>query len=128
MSWICLKDLLSGVNTYSTGIGRIWLAIVFIFRLLVYMVAEHVWKDEQKGFECNIRQPSCENMCFDYFFPISQVRLWALQLIMVSMPSLLVVLHAAYHEGREKAQKETLSQPRYDGWGLVVHLPYQPHC
>ncbi|XP_051853323.1 gap junction beta-7 protein isoform X2 [Antechinus flavipes] len=74
MSWMFLRDLLSGVNKYSTGIGRIWLAVVFIFRLLVYMVAaEHVWKDEEKEFQCNIRQPGCENVCFDYFFPISQV-------------------------------------------------------
>ncbi|XP_043859381.1 gap junction beta-7 protein [Dromiciops gliroides] len=103
MSWMFLRDLLSGVNKYSTGIGRIWLAVVFIFRLLVYMVAaEHVWKDEEKEFQCNIRQPGCENVCFDYFFPISQVRLWALQLIMVSTPSLLVALHVAYREGREK--------------------------
>ena len=51
MSWMFLRDLLSGVNKYSTGIGRIWLAVVFIFRLLVYMVAaEHVWKEEQKEF------------------------------------------------------------------------------
>ncbi|XP_036624173.1 LOW QUALITY PROTEIN: gap junction beta-7 protein [Trichosurus vulpecula] len=103
MSWMLLRDLLSGVNKYSAGIGRIWLAVVFIFRLLVYMVvAERVWKDEEKDFQCNIRQPGCENVCFDYFFPISQVRLWALQLTVVSIPSLLVVLHVAYHEGQEK--------------------------
>ncbi|XP_036999951.2 gap junction beta-7 protein [Artibeus jamaicensis] len=109
MGWMFLRDLLSGVNEHSTGIGRIWLAVVFIFRLLVYMVAaKHVWKDEQEEFECNIRQPGCENVCFDYFFPISQVRLWALQLIMVSMPSLLVVLHVAYHEGGEKGYRKKL--------------------
>ncbi|XP_022418073.1 gap junction beta-7 protein [Delphinapterus leucas] len=109
MSWTFLRDLLSGVNKYSTGIGRIWLAVTFIFRLLVYMVAaEHVWKDEQKEFECNVRQPGCENVCFDYFFPISQVRLWALQLVVVSTPSLLVVLHVAYREGREKRHRKKL--------------------
>lgn len=109
MSWIFLRDLLSGVNKYSTGIGRIWLAVVFIFRLLVYIVAaEHVWKDEQKEFECNTRQPGCGNVCFDYVFPVSQVRLWALQLIMVSTPSLLVVLHVAYREGREKKHRKKL--------------------
>ncbi|XP_004454548.1 gap junction beta-7 protein [Dasypus novemcinctus] len=109
MSWMFLRDLLGGVNKYSTEIGRIWLAVIFIFRLLVYMVAaEHVWKDEQKEFECNIRQPGCENVCFDYYFPISQVRLWALQLIMVSAPSLLVVLHVAYRESREKRQRKKL--------------------
>lgn len=109
MSWMFLRDLLSGANKYSTGIGRIWLAVVFIFRLLVYMVAaEHVWKDEQKEFECNTKQPGCENVCFDYFFPVSQVRLWALQLIMVSTPSLLVVLHVAYRESREKRHRKQL--------------------
>ncbi|XP_035153695.1 gap junction beta-7 protein [Callithrix jacchus] len=109
MSWMFLRDLLSGVNKYSTGNGQIWLAVVFVFCLLVYMVAaEHVWKDEQKEFECNSRQPGCENVCFDNFFPISQVRLWALQLIMVSTPSLLVVLHVAYREGREKRHRKKL--------------------
>nr|ABA60114.1 connexin 28.6 [Xenopus laevis] len=109
MSWSFLRDILSGVNKYSTSIGRIWLSIVFIFRLLVYVVAaEAVWKDEQKEFECNIRQPGCENVCFDQFFPISQVRLWALQLIMVSTPSLLVVLHVAYRESREKRHNKKL--------------------
>ncbi|XP_063773013.1 gap junction beta-7 protein [Pseudophryne corroboree] len=109
MSWSFLRDILSGVNKYSTGIGRIWLSVVFIFRLLVYVVAaENVWKDEQKEFECNIRQPGCENVCFDHFFPISQVRLWALQLIMVSTPSLLVVLHVAYRESREKRHNKKL--------------------
>ncbi|XP_063299152.1 gap junction beta-7 protein [Pelobates fuscus] len=109
MSWSFLRDVLSGVNKYSTGIGRIWLSVVFIFRVLVYVVAaENVWKDEQKEFECNIRQPGCENVCFDHFFPISQVRLWALQLIMVSTPSLLVVLHVAYRESREKRHNKKL--------------------
>ncbi|KAM9316618.1 gap junction beta-7 protein [Gastrophryne carolinensis] len=109
MSWSFLRDILSGVNKYSTSIGRVWLSVVFIFRLLVYVVAaENVWKDEQKEFECNIRQPGCENVCFDHFFPISQVRLWALQLIMVSTPSLLVVLHVAYRENREKRHNKKL--------------------
>ncbi|XP_077161122.1 gap junction beta-7 protein [Paroedura picta] len=125
MSWGFLRDVLSGVNQYSTGIGRIWLAIVFIFRLLVYVVAaENVWKDELKEFECNIRQPGCENVCFDHFFPVSQVRLWALQLIMVSTPSLLVVLHVAYRENREKRHKKKLykNTGSMDGGLLCTYL------
>uniref|UniRef100_G3P3L3 Gap junction protein n=1 Tax=Gasterosteus aculeatus TaxID=69293 RepID=G3P3L3_GASAC len=44
MNWAFLEGLLSGVNKYSTAFGRIWLAIVFIFRLLVFLVAcEKVW-------------------------------------------------------------------------------------
>nr|XP_020734780.1 gap junction beta-7 protein [Odocoileus virginianus texanus] len=119
MSWMVLRDLLGGVNASSTGIGRIWLAVLFVFRLLVYKVAaEHVWKAEQREFECNVRQPGCANVCFDYFFPISQVRLWALQLIMVSAPSLLVVLHAAYRAGREKHRRKLRVSPGTVGGGL----------
>ncbi|KAM6906760.1 gap junction beta-7 protein [Lycodopsis pacificus] len=106
MNWGFLENILSGVNKYSTVIGRIWLSVVFIFRILVYVAAaEQVWKDEQKDFVCNTRQPGCENACFDHFFPISQVRLWALQLIMVSTPSLLVALHVGYREHREAKHK-----------------------
>ncbi|KAK2501154.1 hypothetical protein MC885_011946 [Smutsia gigantea] len=120
MSWTFLRDLLSGVNKHSTEIGRVWLAAVVIFRLLVYVViAKQVWKDEQKEFECNTRQPGCENACFDYFFPISPVRFWGFQLIVVSTPSLLVVLHVAYREGREKRHRKRLSvSPGVMGGGL----------
>ncbi|XP_070843501.1 gap junction beta-7 protein [Chaetodon trifascialis] len=109
MNWSFLENILTGVNKYSTVIGRIWLSVVFLFRILVYVAAaEQVWKDEQKDFVCNTQQPGCENACFDHFFPISQVRLWALQLIIVSTPSLLVALHVAYREHREAKHKRKL--------------------
>lgn len=69
MNWAFLEGLLSGVNKYSTAFGRIWLAIVFIFRLLVFLVAcEKVWGDEQKDFDCNTLQPGCHNVCYDHYF------------------------------------------------------------
>lgn len=113
MNWGFLESVLSGVNKYSTAIGRVWLSVVFLFRILVYVAAaEQVWKDEQRDFVCNTQQPGCENACFDYFFPISQVRLWALQLIMVSTPSLLVALHVAYREHREAKRGRRLYKDR----------------
>ncbi|XP_013859383.1 gap junction beta-7 protein [Austrofundulus limnaeus] len=113
MNWVFLESILSGVNKYSTVIGRIWLTVVFVFRILVYVAAaEQVWKDEQKDFVCNTEQPGCENACFDFFFPISQVRLWALQLIVVSTPSLLVALHVAYREHREARYKRKLYEDK----------------
>nr|XP_009491019.1 PREDICTED: gap junction beta-5 protein-like [Pelecanus crispus] len=91
MNWGVFEGLLSGVNKYSTAFGRIWLSLVFIFRLLVYVVAaERVWSDDHKDFDCNTQQPGCRNVCFDHFFPVSHIRLWALQLILVTCPSLLV--------------------------------------
>lgn len=109
MNWGFLENILSGVNKYSTAVGRVWLSVVFLFRILVYVAAaEQVWKDEEKEFVCNTRQPGCETACFNHFFPVSQVRLWAMQLIMVSTPSLLVALHVAYREHREAKHKKKL--------------------
>ncbi|XP_005421239.1 gap junction beta-7 protein isoform X2 [Geospiza fortis] len=125
MSWVFLRDLLSGVNKYSTGIGRIWVAVVFLFRLLLYVAAaENIWKHEHDEFECNIKQPGCENVCFDHFFPVSHIRFWALQLIMVSTPSLLVVFHVAYRENREKHHNQKLykNPGKTDGGLLCTYL------
>ncbi|XP_020015213.1 gap junction beta-5 protein [Castor canadensis] len=111
MNWGIFEGLLSGVNKYSTAFGRIWLSLVFIFRVLVYLVtAEHVWSDDHKDFDCNTKQPGCSNVCFDEFFPVSHVRLWALQLILVTCPSLLVVMHVAYRKAREQRHQEAVGQ------------------
>uniref|UniRef100_H0XTG4 Gap junction protein n=1 Tax=Otolemur garnettii TaxID=30611 RepID=H0XTG4_OTOGA len=80
--------------------------MVFVFWVLVYVVtAEQVWGDEQKVFDCNTKQPGCTNVCYDNFFPISNIRLWALQLVFVTCPSLLVILHVAYREERERRHR-----------------------
>ncbi|XP_028820483.1 gap junction beta-4 protein-like [Denticeps clupeoides] len=103
MNWAFLRGLISGVNKYSTAFSRIWLSVVFIFRLMVFLVAvEKVWGDEQGNFDCDTRQPGCQNVCYDHFFPISYSRLWALQLIFVTCPSFMVVLHVAYRKDRER--------------------------
>ncbi|XP_006126033.1 gap junction beta-4 protein-like [Pelodiscus sinensis] len=107
MNWSSLQELLSGVNKYSTAFGRIWLSMVFVFRFLVYVVAaEQVWSDEQRDFECNTRQPGCSNVCYDRIFPVSHIRLWALQLILVTCPSLLVVMHVAYRVAKQRKHQE----------------------
>ncbi|XP_063793209.1 gap junction beta-1 protein [Pseudophryne corroboree] len=103
MNWAGLYGILSGVNRYSTGIGRIWLSVVFIFRIMVLVVAaESVWGDERAQFTCNTQQPGCNSVCYDHFFPISHIRLWALQLIIVSTPALLVAMHVAHQQHQEK--------------------------
>ncbi|XP_020500705.2 gap junction protein beta 3 [Labrus bergylta] len=106
MDWKTFQALLSGVNKYSTAFGRVWLSVVFVFRVMVYVVAaERVWGDEQKDFDCNTKQPGCANVCYDHFFPISHIRLWALQLIFVTCPSFMVVMHVAYRDDRERKFK-----------------------
>lgn len=103
MNWASFYAVISGVNRHSTGIGRIWLSVLFIFRILVLVVAaESVWGDEKSGFTCNTQQPGCNSVCYDHFFPISHIRLWALQLILVSTPALLVAMHVAHRRHIEK--------------------------
>ncbi|XP_036704797.1 LOW QUALITY PROTEIN: gap junction beta-4 protein [Balaenoptera musculus] len=104
MNWAFLRGILNGLSKYSTALGRIWLSVVFIFRVLVYAVAaEEVWGNEQKDFICNTRQPGCPIVCYNELFPASHVRLWALQLILVTCPSaLLVVMHLVYRQERKR--------------------------
>ena len=49
MDWKVLEVRLGRVNNYySTAFGRIWLSVVFVFRVLVYVVAaERDWADDQ---------------------------------------------------------------------------------
>ncbi|XP_061484578.1 gap junction beta-2 protein-like [Rhineura floridana] len=103
MNWAALQSILGGVNKHSTGIGKIWLTVLFIFRVMILVVAaENVWGDEQQDFTCNTLQPGCKNVCYDEYFPVSHIRLWALQLIFVSTPALLVAMHVAYRRNEKK--------------------------
>ncbi|XP_063067948.1 gap junction beta-2 protein-like [Engraulis encrasicolus] len=103
MSWGTLYAQLAGVNRQSTSLGKVWLSVLFIFRITILaLAAETVWGDEQSDFTCNTLQPGCTNVCYDHFFPISHVRLWCLQLIFASTPPLLVAMHVAYRKHEEK--------------------------
>ena len=82
--WSFLGRLLENAQEHSTVIGKVWLTVLFIFRILVLgAAAEEVWGDEQSDFTCNTQQPGCENVCYDRAFPISHVRFWVLQIIFV---------------------------------------------
>ncbi|XP_062390472.1 gap junction protein beta 8 [Sardina pilchardus] len=99
MSWGALYSQLGGVNKHSTSLGKIWLSVLFIFRItILVLAAESVWGDEQSDFTCNTQQPGCKNVCYDHFFPVSHIRLWCLQLIFVSTPAFLVTMHVAYRK------------------------------
>ncbi|XP_041649686.1 gap junction protein alpha 9a [Cheilinus undulatus] len=106
--WNFLGGILEEVHIHSTMVGKIWLTILFIFRMLVLGVAaEDVWNDEQADFICNTEQPGCRNVCYDLAFPISLIRYWVLQVIFVSSPSLVYMGHALYRlRALEKARQK----------------------
>lgn len=107
--WSALGKLLDKVQAYSTAGGKVWLSVLFIFRILVLGTAvESAWGDEQSAFRCNTLQPGCENVCYDKSFPISHMRFWVLQIIFVSMPTLLYLSHVLYliHKEEKLLRKE----------------------
>ncbi|XP_061089740.1 gap junction alpha-3 protein-like [Conger conger] len=114
--WSFLGRLLENAQEHSTVIGKVWLTVLFIFRILVLgAAAEDVWGDEQSDFTCNTQQPGCENVCYDEAFPISHIRFWVLQIIFVSTPTLIYlghVLHIVRMEEKRKEREEELRKIR----------------
>lgn len=95
--WNLLGSILEEVHIHSTIVGKVWLTILFIFRMLILgAAAEDVWDDELSEFVCNTDQPGCKAVCYDRAFPISLIRFWVLQVIFVSAPSLVYMGHALY--------------------------------
>ncbi|GCC28757.1 gap junction alpha-3 protein [Chiloscyllium punctatum] len=110
--WSFLGRLLENAQEHSTVVGKVWLTVLFIFRILVLgAAAEEVWGDEQSDFTCNTQQPGCENVCYDKAFPISHIRFWVLQIIFVSTPTLIYlghVLHIVRMEDKRKEREEEI--------------------
>ncbi|XP_069041582.1 gap junction Cx32.7 protein-like [Lepisosteus oculatus] len=119
--WTFLGRLLDKVQSHSTVVGKIWLTVLFVFRILVLGAgAEKVWGDEQSDFLCNTQQPGCENVCYDKAFPISHIRFWVLQIIFVSTPTLVYlghVLHVIHKE--EKLRQRTLREEQDESDNLL---------
>lgn len=64
--WSFLGEFLEEVHKHSTVVGKVWLTVLFIFRMLVLgTAAESSWGDEQSDFMCDTQQPGCENVCYD---------------------------------------------------------------
>ncbi|MGH0178622.1 UNVERIFIED_CONTAM: hypothetical protein FKN15_077778 [Acipenser sinensis] len=105
--WTFLLKILEQVHEHSTVVGKVWLTVLFIFRMMVLGAAvENVWGDEQSGFTCNTQQPGCQNLCYDDAFPISHVRYWVLQIIFVSTPSLVYMGHALHKVRMEEKRRD----------------------
>ncbi|XP_068198388.1 gap junction protein, alpha 11 [Antennarius striatus] len=109
--WDVLGRLLDKVQSHSTVIGKVWLTVLFVFRILVLRTsAEKVWGDEKSDFICNTQQPGCENVCYDLAFPISHVRFWFLQIIAVATPKLLYLAHVLHVIHIEKKERERMKK------------------
>lgn len=101
MSWSFLTRLLDEISNHSTFVGKIWLTLLIIFRIVLTVVGgETIYQDEQSKFVCNTQQPGCENVCYDAFAPLSHVRFWVFQIIVITTPSIMYLGFAMHKIAR----------------------------
>ncbi|KAM3859951.1 gap junction gamma-1 protein-like [Diretmus argenteus] len=107
MSWSFLTRLLEEIHNHSTFVGKIWLTVLIVFRIVLTAVGgESIYYDEQSKFVCNSLQPGCENVCYNAFAPLSHIRFWIFQIILVSTPSLMYLGYAANKITRAEEQAD----------------------
>ncbi|MEE6467497.1 hypothetical protein FKM82_007270 [Ascaphus truei] len=105
MSWSFLTRLLEEIHNHSTFVGKVWLTILIIFRIVLTAVGgESIYSDEQSKFTCNTKQPGCDNVCYDSFAPLSHVRFWVFQIIMISAPSVMYLGYAIHKIARSSEE------------------------
>ncbi|XP_056143693.1 gap junction gamma-1 protein isoform X2 [Lampris incognitus] len=124
MSWSFLTRLLEEIHNHSTFVGKLWLTVLIVFRIVLTAVGgESIYYDEQSKFVCNSGQPGCENVCYDAFAPLSHVRFWVFQIILVAMPSLMYMGYAVNKIARlDEAKGGTgTTTVRMGGGGEYTH-------
>ncbi|XP_068605428.1 gap junction gamma-2 protein [Brachionichthys hirsutus] len=123
MSWSFLTRLLEEIHNHSTFVGKVWLTVLIIFRIVLTAVGgESIYSDEQSKFTCNTKQPGCDNVCYDAFAPLSHVRFWVFQIIMISTPSIMYMGYAIHKIARSsdveqrKLQRPHKKPPPHSRW------------
>ncbi|XP_069809417.1 gap junction gamma-1 protein isoform X2 [Dendropsophus ebraccatus] len=107
MSWSFLTRLLEEIHNHSTFVGKVWLTVLIVFRIVLTVVGgESIYDDEQSKFMCNTEQPGCENICYDTFAPLSHVRFWVFQIILVATPPLLYLGYAVHKIAKLEERNE----------------------
>ncbi|XP_077635267.1 gap junction delta-3 protein [Crocuta crocuta] len=99
--WAFLGSLLDAVQLQSPLVGRLWLVVMLIFRILVLAtVGGAVFEDEQEEFVCNTLQPGCRQTCYDRAFPVSHYRFWLFHILLLSAPPVLFVIYSVHRAGK----------------------------
>ncbi|XP_074519852.1 gap junction delta-3 protein-like [Halichoeres trimaculatus] len=100
--WGFLGGLFDSLQTHSPMLGRFWLLLMLVFRILILgTVASDLFEDEQEEFACNTAQPGCKQVCYDTAFPISQYRFWVFHIVLIATPSLVFVMYAMHHSNKK---------------------------
>nr|XP_003421264.1 LOW QUALITY PROTEIN: gap junction gamma-2 protein [Loxodonta africana] len=116
MSWSFLTRLLEEIHNHSTFVGKVWLTVLIVFRIVLTAVGgESIYSDEQSKFTCNTRQPGCDNVCYDAFAPLSHVRFWVFQIVVISTPSVMYLGYAIHRLARASEEERRRALRRRHG-------------
>lgn len=100
--WGFLGGLFDSLQAHSPMLGRFWLLLMLVFRILILgTVASDLFDDEQEEFACNTLQPGCKQVCYDMAFPISQYRFWVFHIVLIATPSLVFLMYAMHHHNKK---------------------------
>lgn len=110
-----MRQLLAQESQYSTPVGRFLLPVLMGFRLLILVSSgPGVFGNDENEFICHSGLPGCKTTCFDVFRPLSPLRFWAFQVILMAVPSAIYVAFSLYHvieywevPGKENKEQET---------------------
>ncbi|XP_028996307.1 gap junction Cx32.2 protein-like [Betta splendens] len=109
--WSFLSELLDKVQSHSTIVGKVWMSVLFLFRVFILAAGiDRIWGDEQSNMDCNTRSIGCKNACYDHFFPVSHTRFWVLQILIVSTPTLIYLGHVLLVIRKENKLRRRLEQ------------------
>ncbi|KAG8429100.1 hypothetical protein GDO86_018774 [Hymenochirus boettgeri] len=105
--WGFLSSLLDAVQEHSPMVGRFWLVVMLIFRILILAtVGSDMFEDEQEEFVCNTLQPGCRQVCYDRAFPISHYRFWVFHIVLLSAPAILFVIYSMHQNSKMERDVE----------------------
>ncbi|XP_008517145.2 gap junction delta-3 protein [Equus przewalskii] len=114
--WAFLGSLLDALQSQVPLVGRLWLVVMLIFRILVLAtVGEAVFADEQEEFVCNTRQPGCRQICYDRAFPVSHYRFWVFHILLLSAPPVLFLIYSMHETSKEPGGADATPRGRPQG-------------
>ncbi|XP_033504059.1 gap junction Cx32.2 protein-like [Epinephelus lanceolatus] len=109
--WSFLSALLDKVQLHSTIVGKVWMSVLFLFRIFILAAGvDTIWGDEQANMDCNTKSPGCKNACYDRSFPMSHTRFWVIQILIVSTPTLMYLGHVLLVIRRENKLRRRQEQ------------------
>ncbi|XDV31745.1 hypothetical protein PO909_002706 [Leuciscus waleckii] len=62
-------------------------------------------------FICNTLQPGCNQACYDKAFPISHIRYWVFQIILVCTPSLCFITYSVHQSAKQRDRRYSFLYP-----------------